>query len=45
MLAGQEGTFELVGDASLSRRPFERVAEPLRRMGARVDTPPRAAHP
>ena len=38
VLAGQEGTFELVGDASLSRRPFERVAEPLRRMGARVDT-------
>lgn len=27
----------LVGDASLSRRPMGRIAEPLRRMGARVD--------
>jgi 3-phosphoshikimate 1-carboxyvinyltransferase len=39
ILAGQEGrTFELVGDDSLSRRPMERVAEPLRRMGAEVET-------
>ena len=38
LLAGQEGRFELVGDASLSSRPMERVAEPLRRMGARVET-------
>ena len=38
ILAGQEGSFELVGDASLSARPMERVVEPLRRMGARVDT-------
>lgn len=32
----------LVGDASLSRRPMKRIAEPLRRMGAKVegDTPP-----
>lgn len=29
---------ELVGDASLSRRPMERVAEPLRAMGADVRT-------
>lgn len=28
----------LVGDASLSRRPMERVAAPLREMGARVTT-------
>jgi 3-phosphoshikimate 1-carboxyvinyltransferase len=28
----------LVGDASLSSRPMERVASPLRRMGATVDT-------
>jgi 3-phosphoshikimate 1-carboxyvinyltransferase len=28
----------LVGDESLSRRPMERVAEPLRRMGAKVRT-------
>jgi len=39
VLAGQEGrTFELVGDVSLSTRPMERVAEPLRRMGATVET-------
>lgn len=38
ILAGQSGRFELVGDESLSRRPMERVAEPLRRMGANVET-------
>jgi 3-phosphoshikimate 1-carboxyvinyltransferase len=38
ILAGQEGRFELVGDESLSRRPLERIAEPLRRMGATVET-------
>ena len=38
LLVGQEGRFELVGDESLSRRPLERVAEPLRLMGASVET-------
>ena len=38
LLVGQEGRFELVGDASLSARPMERIAEPLRRMGATVTT-------
>ncbi len=39
ILAGQNGKrFELVGDESLSRRPHERIAEPLRKMGARVET-------
>jgi 3-phosphoshikimate 1-carboxyvinyltransferase len=38
ILAGQEGRYELTGDESLSARPMERVAEPLRRMGARVET-------
>ena len=38
ILAGQEGRFELIGDESLSARPMERVAEPLRRMGAHVET-------
>jgi 3-phosphoshikimate 1-carboxyvinyltransferase len=28
----------LIADASLSRRPMERIAEPLRRMGATVET-------
>jgi 3-phosphoshikimate 1-carboxyvinyltransferase len=36
--AGQEATITLSGDASLSQRPMERVAAPLRRMGASVDT-------
>jgi 3-phosphoshikimate 1-carboxyvinyltransferase len=38
LLAGQEGRFELVGDESLSRRPLERIAEPLRLMGVGVET-------
>jgi 3-phosphoshikimate 1-carboxyvinyltransferase len=38
VLGGQHGRFELVGDESLSRRPMERIAEPLRRMGAGVET-------
>ncbi len=38
ILAGQKGRFELVGDDSLSRRPMNRIAEPLRRMGASVQT-------
>jgi len=38
ILAGQDGRrFELVGDESLSSRPV-RVDEPLRHMGARVET-------
>ncbi len=38
IVAGQEGRFELTGDESLSARPMERIAEPLRRMGARIET-------
>ncbi len=38
LLAGQEGSFELVGDESLSSRPQERVADPLRRMGGHIET-------
>ena len=38
LLAFQEGTFTLTGDESLSTRPMERVAEPLRRMGAQIET-------
>ncbi len=36
ILAGQDFTTELVGDASLSRRPMARVIEPLTAMGARI---------
>jgi 3-phosphoshikimate 1-carboxyvinyltransferase len=38
LLAGQDGTFTLTGDESLSSRPMERIAEPLRKMGVEVET-------
>jgi 3-phosphoshikimate 1-carboxyvinyltransferase len=38
LVAQEGGTFTLIGDASLSRRPMGRIAEPLGRMGARVTT-------
>jgi 3-phosphoshikimate 1-carboxyvinyltransferase len=38
ILAGQDGRFELTGDDSLRSRPMERVAAPLRQMGATVTT-------
>ena len=38
LLAGQAFDSTLSGDASLSRRPMERVAAPLRQMGARLET-------
>ncbi len=42
LLAAQAGntpskTFTLIGDASLSRRPMERIRKPLAQMGARLD--------
>ena len=37
LLAPQQGSFTLIGDASLSRRPMERIRKPLRTDG-------RAAH-
>ena len=36
LLAPQKGKFTLVGDASLSRRPMERVRKPLAEMGANI---------
>ena len=38
ILVGQEGRFELTGDESLRSRPVERIAQPLRQMGASVKT-------
>jgi 3-phosphoshikimate 1-carboxyvinyltransferase len=38
ILAGQVGSFELTGDASIRSRPMERIAEPLRQMGVDIDT-------
>ncbi|MFO0672976.1 MAG: 3-phosphoshikimate 1-carboxyvinyltransferase [Polyangiaceae bacterium] len=40
LLAGQSFRSELVGDASLSRRPMRRIVEPLRARGARIDGVP-----
>ena len=36
LLAPQKGSFTLVGDESLSRRPMERIRKPLELMGARL---------
>ncbi len=39
VLAGQPGlTVQLVGDASLSRRPMRRIVDPLSRMGASIES-------
>ena len=40
LLAAREFQSELTGDESLSRRPMDRVVEPLVRMGARATWPP-----
>ncbi len=40
LLAAQAFASELTGDESLSRRPMERVVEPLRQMGAQASWPP-----
>jgi len=40
LLAGQRFDSELVGDASLSRRPMRRVIEPLTQMGASIAAEP-----
>ena len=36
LLAPQRHTYTLIGDASLSRRPMERVRKPLSQMGAEI---------
>jgi len=36
ILAGEPFTSELIGDASLSRRPMKRIIEPLTQMGAKI---------
>ncbi|MDA3913109.1 3-phosphoshikimate 1-carboxyvinyltransferase [Oleiagrimonas sp.] len=45
LLAGQAFDSTLIGDASLSRRPMGRVCDPLRSMGARIETAPGALPP
>lgn len=38
LLVGQAFDSELIGDASLSRRPMRRIVEPLQTMGAHIQT-------
>lgn len=38
ILSGQQFSCELVGDASLTRRPMRRVTEPLSKMGAHIES-------
>ncbi len=38
ILAGQNFDCELIGDASLSKRPMKRVTDPLSKMGANIQT-------
>jgi 3-phosphoshikimate 1-carboxyvinyltransferase len=45
LLAGRPFETELGGDASLTKRPMRRVADPLRKMGAQVDGRVEAARP
>lgn len=45
LLAGQGITAELTGDSSLSRRPMQRVAQPLTQMGALIETEPNGLPP
>jgi 3-phosphoshikimate 1-carboxyvinyltransferase len=37
LLAPQQGNFTLIGDASLTRRPMERIRKPLAEMGAQIN--------
>ncbi|MDP2243916.1 bifunctional prephenate dehydrogenase/3-phosphoshikimate 1-carboxyvinyltransferase [Pseudomonas sp.] len=45
LLAGQSFDTTLSGDASLSKRPMNRVAKPLREMGAVIETAPEGRPP
>lgn len=38
LLSGQAFDSEMIGDSSLMKRPMERVAAPLRKMGAQIQT-------
>lgn len=45
LMAGQHFATQLTGDPSLSRRPMQRVAQPLAAMGAEVSTSDRGTPP
>lgn len=38
IVAGQHFTSEMIGDESLSRRPMQRIIQPLTSMGAKIDS-------
>ena len=48
VLAAQPFTTQMIGDASLSRRPMRRVIDPLGQMGCQIDSiegrPPLTIH-
>jgi 3-phosphoshikimate 1-carboxyvinyltransferase len=45
LMAAQAFDVEMVGDASLSKRPMRRVTDPLALMGARIDTTEKGTPP
>ncbi|MDZ7266582.1 MAG: 3-phosphoshikimate 1-carboxyvinyltransferase [candidate division KSB1 bacterium] len=45
LLAGRPFTTRIYGDASLNRRPMQRIIEPLQRMGARLAASPAGTAP
>ncbi len=45
LLSGQSFDVVLTGDPSLSKRPMKRVTDPLRSMGARIDTTEKGTSP
>jgi len=45
LMGGQAFDVTMTGDASLTRRPMKRVAEPLRQMGALIETSPGGTPP
>jgi len=45
VLAAQDFASELIGDASLSQRPMDRIQTPLEAMGARLELTPRGTAP
>ena len=45
LLAAQRFPVTLIGDESLSRRPMRRIVEPLRQMGAQIETTARNTAP
>ena len=45
VVAGARLTATFIGDASLSKRPMRRIAEPLRAMGAQVELAPNGSLP